>query len=147
MLHGRLAGWRDPCAAHYQVLWQGARSRVILLHSLVHAAHVSEVYIFYQVRGLWHNPDWLPLISGANLNYTHNASTLTSYLQGYVLTFSNHQRTPSYRQRCNTQASIIVFLLALVIATGGCLTAAFGGRVAILDLARHNNIRFNSLCS
>ena len=45
------------------------------------------------------------------------------------------------------QASIIVFLLALVIATGGCLTAAFGGKIAILDLARHNNIHFSSLCS
>ena len=45
------------------------------------------------------------------------------------------------------QASIIVFLLALVIATGVVLTAAFGGRHAILDLVRHSNIRFNSLCS
>ena len=45
------------------------------------------------------------------------------------------------------QASIIVFLLALVIATGGFLTAAFGGKLAILDLARHKDINFSSLCS
>ena len=45
------------------------------------------------------------------------------------------------------QASIIVFLLAIIIATGGCLTAAFGGRYAILDLAHHSNIQFSSLCS
>ena len=47
----------------------------------------------------------------------------------------------------HSQASIIVFLLALVIATGGFLTAAFGGKLAILDLARHNDINFSSLCS
>ena len=46
-----------------------------------------------------------------------------------------------------SQASIIVFLLALVIATGGFLTAVFGGKLAILDLARHNDINFSSLCS
>ena len=40
------------------------------------------------------------------------------------------------------QASIIVFLLALVIATGVCLTAAFGGRYAIQDLVRHSNLAF-----
>ena len=40
-----------------------------------------------------------------------------------------------------------MFLLALVIATGGFLTAAFGGKLAILDLARHNDINFSSLCS
>ena len=45
------------------------------------------------------------------------------------------------------QASIIVFLLALVIATGVCLTAAFGGRYAIQDLVRHSNIAFSSLCA
>ena len=45
------------------------------------------------------------------------------------------------------QASIIVFLLALVIATGVCLTAAFGGRYAIQDLVRHSNLAFSSLCS
>ncbi len=45
------------------------------------------------------------------------------------------------------QASIIVFLLALVIATGMILTAAFGGRYAILDLVRHSNLAFSSLCS
>ena len=45
------------------------------------------------------------------------------------------------------QASIIVFLLALVIATGMILTAVFGGRYAILDLVRHNNLAFSSLCS
>lgn len=46
-----------------------------------------------------------------------------------------------------SQASIIVFLLALVIATGVCLTAAFGGRYAIQDLVRHSNLAFSSLCS
>lgn len=45
------------------------------------------------------------------------------------------------------QASIIVFLLALVIATGVVLTAAFGGRKAILDLVRHRDLAFSSLCS
>ncbi|CAK0779361.1 hypothetical protein CVIRNUC_004754 [Coccomyxa viridis] len=45
------------------------------------------------------------------------------------------------------KASIIVFLLALVIATGVCLTAAFGGRYAIQDLVRHSNLAFSSLCS
>ena len=45
------------------------------------------------------------------------------------------------------QASIIVFLLALVIATGVVLTAAFGGRKAILDLVRHRDLAFTSLCS
>lgn len=45
------------------------------------------------------------------------------------------------------QASIIVFLLALVIATGVILTAGFGGRYAILDLVRHSNLAFSSLCS
>ncbi|CAL5218926.1 g672 [Coccomyxa viridis] len=45
------------------------------------------------------------------------------------------------------KASIIVFLLALVIATGVILTAGFGGRYAILDLVRHSNLAFSSLCS
>ena len=45
------------------------------------------------------------------------------------------------------QASIIVFLLALVIATGVVLTVAFGGRYALLDLIHHSNIAFSSLCS
>ena len=55
--------------------------------------------------------------------------------------------TPVLRMPCLVQASIIVFLLALVIATGSCLTAAFGGRYAILDLLHHTNIQFSSLCS
>ena len=52
-----------------------------------------------------------------------------------------------YDHLCIVQASIIVFLLALVIATGVVLTAAFGGRKAILDLVRHRDLAFSSLCS
>jgi hypothetical protein len=40
-----------------------------------------------------------------------------------------------------------VFLLALVIATGATLTAAFGGRFAVQDLINHRNIGFSSLCA
>jgi hypothetical protein len=45
------------------------------------------------------------------------------------------------------QASIIVFLLAMVIGTGATLTAAFGGRFAIQDLIHHRNLGFGSLCA
>ncbi len=45
------------------------------------------------------------------------------------------------------QASIIVFLLALVIGTGATLTAVFGGRFAVQDLIHHRNIGFSSLCA
>ncbi|CAL8469952.1 g9494 [Coccomyxa elongata] len=45
------------------------------------------------------------------------------------------------------KASIIVFLLALVIGTGATLTAAFGGRFAVQDLVHHRNIGFSSLCA
>ena len=44
------------------------------------------------------------------------------------------------------QASIIVFLLAVVIGTGATLTAAFGGRFAIQDLIHHHQLGFTSLC-
>jgi hypothetical protein len=49
--------------------------------------------------------------------------------------------------RCGPQASIIVFLLAVVIGTGVTLTAAFGGRFAIQDLIHRHNIAFSSLCT
>ncbi|KAK9843827.1 hypothetical protein WJX81_007905 [Elliptochloris bilobata] len=44
------------------------------------------------------------------------------------------------------KASIVVFLLAMVIGIGAILTAIFGGRDAVLSLVARRNIGFGSFC-
>lgn len=45
------------------------------------------------------------------------------------------------------QASILVMLLAGIIGAGAVLTAALGGRTAVLDLSSGHNVAFSSFCS
>lgn len=44
------------------------------------------------------------------------------------------------------QASIVVMLLACIVGTGALLTAGFGGRNAVHDLATHTGVGFASFC-